>query len=85
VARAARLGAAFAATAGAGIVFALVAHGWSAPAASTVVVQPGDTLWSIAGEHYPSDDVRARVDQIEQLNRLKSPVITAGETLELPG
>jgi LysM repeat protein len=49
-----------------------------------VVVQPGDTLWSIAAQRYPSDDVRARVDDIEQANGLHSPVIEAGELLKLP-
>jgi LysM repeat protein len=53
-------------------------------AAATVVVQPGDTLWAIAAERYPGDDTRARVDQIERLNGLQSPVIEAGETLRLP-
>lgn len=51
---------------------------------ASVVVQPGDTLWSIAAQRYPSDDTRARVDEIEQLNHLSSPVIEAGETLRLP-
>ena len=54
-------------------------------AAATVVVQPGDTLWAIAAERYPGDDTRARVDQIERLNGLHSPVIEAGEALRLPG
>lgn len=54
-------------------------------AAATVVVQPGDTLWAIAAEHYPGDDTRGRVDQIERLNGLRSPAIEAGETLRLPG
>ena len=58
------------------------AHGGAAPA--TVVVEPGDTLWSIAAQRYPGDDTRARVDEIEQLNHLTSPVIEAGETLRLP-
>ncbi len=53
-------------------------------AAATVVVQPGDTLWTIAAARYPADDTRMRVDQIEQLNNLSSPVISAGETLRLP-
>jgi LysM repeat protein len=53
-------------------------------AAATIVVQPGDTLWAIAAERYPADDTRARVDQIERLNGLQSPVIEAGETLRLP-
>jgi LysM repeat protein len=63
---------------------AVVAHGGTAPAYSTVVVQPGDTLWSIAAEHYPSGDVRARVQDIEIANQLNSPVIEVGETLRLP-
>ncbi len=39
-------------------------------AAATVVVQPGDTLWTIAAERYPGDDPRARIDEIERLNNL---------------
>lgn len=32
------------------------------------VVQPGDTLWSIATEIAPADDVRATVDRLADLN-----------------
>lgn len=53
-------------------------------AAATMVVQPGDTLWAIAAARYPADDTRMRVDEIEQLNNLSSPVIAVGETLRLP-
>jgi LysM repeat protein len=53
-------------------------------AAATVVVQPGDTLWTIAAERYPGDDTRTRIDEIERLNNLSSPVIVVGETLRLP-
>ena len=67
---------------GAGL--AVVAHGSSSPNETTVVVEPGDTLWSIAAERYPSDDVRDRVDDIERANRLRSPVIEVGQTLVLP-
>jgi nucleoid-associated protein YgaU len=63
---------------------AVVAHGGTAVVDSTVVVQPGDTLWSIAAEKYPSDDVRARVDDIERANGLTGPTIAAGEILHLP-
>jgi nucleoid-associated protein YgaU len=63
---------------------AVVAHGGTAPVYSTVVVQPGDTLWSIAAERYPSDDVRARVQDIESANGLGGPIIRVGETLRLP-
>ena len=54
------------------------------PAYTTVVVQSGDTLWSIASEHYPEDDVRVRVDDIEQANGLAGPTIEVGQTLRLP-
>ena len=63
---------------------AVVAHGGTAPAYSTIVVEPGDTVWSIAAEHYPSDDVRARVQDIESANQLSSPILEVGETLRLP-
>ena len=53
--------------------------------ATTVVVQPGDTLWSIAANHYPADDVRVRVQDIEQANGLHGPAIEVGQTLKLPG
>ena len=68
-----------------GLSLARIAHGGSPAPDTTVVVQPGDTLWSIAASHYPADDVRVRVDDIEQANRLRSPVIEVGQTLRLPG
>jgi len=64
---------------------AVAAHGGTAPAYTTVVVQPGDTLWGIASEHYPADDVRARVQDIEQANGLRGPTIEVGQSLRLPG
>jgi nucleoid-associated protein YgaU len=67
-----------------GVGLAKVAFGGGAQADVTVVVQPGDTLWAIAAAHYPSDDVRVRVVDIERANGLQSPVIEAGETLRLP-
>ena len=70
---------------GVSLGLAVVAHGGSSAQDSTVVVQPGDTLWSIAVQRYPSDDVRSRVQDIERANGLSSPVIEAGETLHLPG
>jgi nucleoid-associated protein YgaU len=67
------------------IGLAVAARGGSAPVEGTVVVQPGDTLWAIAAEHYPGDDVRVRVQDIEQANGLHGPGIEAGQTLRLPG
>ena len=72
------------AVAAANLALALVVHGGTPAVYTDVVVQPGDTLWSIAAERYPSDDVRARVQDIEIANQLSSPAIEVGETLRLP-
>jgi len=53
-------------------------------ALSLGLAEPGDTLWSIASERYPADDVRVRVDDIEQANGLQGPTIKVGQTLRLP-
>lgn len=60
------------------------AHGDVHAPAQTVVVQPGDSLWSIASSNYPSDDIRERVEDIVELNHLSSDTVIAGETLQLP-
>ena len=56
------------------------AAGVAAPA--TTVVQPGDTLWSIAAAVAPDVDVRITVDQLIALNG-SSPIVV-GQELELP-
>ena len=68
-----------------GVGMAVAARGGTTTSVSTVVVQPGDTLWAIAAQHYPGDDVRDRVQDIEAANGLQGPQIEAGETLRLPG
>ena len=76
------------------VILVVLAAGWglarvvvgdTATTVTTVVVQPGDTLWAIATAHYPDADPRERVDAIEQLNGLAGPQIEAGEVLRLPG
>lgn len=69
--------------AAASVVLARAAAGGTAPV-DRMVVQPGDTLWSIAAARYPGDDPRERVDAIERLNGLSGPTIETGETLLLP-
>ena len=64
---------------------ARVVIGDTAPTETMVVVEPGDTLWAIASEHYPDADPRERVEAIESLNGLSGPQIEAGEVLRLPG
>ena len=47
-----------------------------------VIVEPGDTLWSIARGLQPTGDVRPLVDRIAELNGGHS--LSAGQTLMLP-
>jgi LysM domain len=49
-----------------------------------VVVQPGQTLWSIAAAAEPSADAWAVVQQIVEVNALTAPQVHAGELLWVP-
>ena len=51
---------------------------------SLVDVQRGDTIWGIAAQRYPNEDVRVKVGEIEQLNGLGGPELQAGQSLKLP-
>jgi LysM repeat protein len=59
------------------------AHGGSG-VAERVIVQPGDTLWSIAQSAAPDADARTIVQEILQANRLTTANITAGQRLWVP-
>lgn len=49
-----------------------------------VMVGAGDTLWDIAADLADDGDVRAMIDQIEQLNALESGMVVAGQQLVVP-
>jgi predicted Zn-dependent protease len=49
-----------------------------------VVVQPGQTLWSIAAAAEPSADTRSVIEQIMTVNALPGATITAGQQLWIP-
>jgi LysM repeat protein len=51
---------------------------------SSVVVRPGDTLWSVASTVAGDDDVRAVVDRIREVNGLRGSAIRPGQVLLLP-
>ena len=53
-------------------------------AAPTVVVRPGDTLWSIATRYEPGPDPLAAIERIRRLNGLSGYRIEVGQTLTLP-
>jgi hypothetical protein len=49
----------------------------------TYIVQPYDTLWSIASAHYAGDP-REGVWELQRLNRLDGTVLVPGQRLILP-
>ncbi|OZB80228.1 MAG: hypothetical protein B7X41_18290 [Microbacterium sp. 14-71-5] len=51
---------------------------------ATITVQPGDTLWSIAGEVAPNADPRDVIAKISQLNLVDGGVIEVGQHLAIP-
>ena len=51
---------------------------------TSVVVEPGDSLWSIAAALESDGDVRAVVDQIQELNDLAGADLVPGQILKLP-
>lgn len=52
--------------------------------AQVVVVQPGQTVWSIAETRFPNQDPRQTVDEIDRANHLRGGVVYPGERLRLP-
>ncbi|CAN5541896.1 hypothetical protein BH10ACT4_BH10ACT4_14260 [soil metagenome] len=49
-----------------------------------VTVQPGESLWQLAGEIAPSSDPRDVVSDIVQLNQLNSAEVQPGQSLAVP-
>jgi hypothetical protein len=52
--------------------------------AASVVVQPGDSLWSIAVRARPESDPRDVVGEMKSLNHLSSSDLAVGQRLRLP-
>jgi nucleoid-associated protein YgaU len=50
----------------------------------SVVVEPGDSLWLIAGRTAPSEDPREVVTRIRELNGMRSNLIQPGQVLLVP-
>lgn len=52
---------------------------------ATVIVHPGDTLWSIASAHTGStSDVQDTIDRITEVNHLSGASIEPGQRLRVP-
>jgi LysM repeat protein len=57
----------------------------SAQRFTTVTVQPGDTLWSIASAHMSgSGDVQTTIDRISETNHLSASDLQPGQRLRIP-
>jgi predicted ATP-grasp superfamily ATP-dependent carboligase len=67
-----------------GAVMMQAVLGNAGSAGPSVVVQPGQTLWSIVTKHYPQTDPRAAISAIEATNDLHGVGIIPGERLLLP-
>lgn len=53
-------------------------------AARIVVVQPGQTLWSIARDLDPTADPRSVIEALKDVNDLKGQVVRPGQALTVP-
>jgi len=62
---------------------ARLAYGSGSAHYDRVVVQPGDSVWTIAQTHYAGDP-RAHIDAILATNHLSSPGLSPGQSLLLP-
>lgn len=61
-----------------------VAPGLALAGESSVVVQPGDTLWSIASDIAPEEDPRGVVDALQEANGLEGSSLVPGQVLLVP-
>jgi hypothetical protein len=52
--------------------------------AATVVVGPGESIWSIAVKEFPNSDPRDVVGEIRSINHLSSAEVLVGQRLRLP-
>jgi predicted Zn-dependent protease len=56
----------------------------TAPATRVIVVQPGQTLWSIAAQVAPKADRRDTIARIVELNALANSSVSAGARIAVP-
>ena len=73
--------ATFAFSAGAGSTDSMAA---SPDSFVTVVVGPGESLWSLAGRMAGDGDARSLIEEIMIVNSLATPDVQAGQSLRIP-
>lgn len=60
------------------------AYGYQDVKYTVLTVREGDTLWSIASEHFKEGDIRKHIYDIKKLNKLTTSEIYAGTELIIP-
>jgi LysM repeat protein len=55
-----------------------------APQLASHTVAPGETLWGIAAQYRPGEDPRAVIEQIKQVNGLRSVTVQPGQVVLVP-
>ncbi len=67
------------------IAYTASVSGYAEPDYTTVTVQPGDTLWSIA-EQYGDDssDIREYIYNIKKINNMKSSLLVENTSIIIP-
>lgn len=65
-------------------VFASNVQGYREPKTSTITVQSGDSLWSIALKYKEKGDIRKYIYDIKKLNNLDNSNIYAGQEIIIP-
>ncbi len=68
------------------IAFVLIFHdsaaGNNVPEYATIIVSKGDTLWNIARTYnYDNVDIRNKIDEIKELNKISSNIKVGQELL----
>jgi len=75
------------------MLFAMLLAGWLPKATAadegrpmqTIIVAPGDTLWSLIQKHYDyQGDIRRAIYEVKQINELQEAMIVPGQTLLIP-
>ncbi|MCX7842502.1 MAG: LysM peptidoglycan-binding domain-containing protein [Clostridia bacterium] len=65
-------------------IYTTTVYSYKSPQYNSVIVKPGDTLWSIAQECGNSKDIRKLVHSIKKINNLTGSEIYAGTELLIP-
>lgn len=67
------------------IVFAINSQGSKVIEYQQIVVEQGDTLWSIASRYnQENQDTRRIINQIKRINKLDDVILQPGQTIRVP-